>query len=136
MRLLGHPGRTWSIITTGLLLTLGLMLGSSRALAQETTTAPHPAHIHNGTCTELGDVVYPLTDVTTEVATIATPGAGEMTGSPESAAMESASHSMEGMASPTGEMAMSTPVTAASPRGHSGSSSKPAKPSSRHRWPI
>jgi hypothetical protein len=26
-------------------------------------TGGHPAHIHSGTCTELGDVVYPLTDV-------------------------------------------------------------------------
>ena len=25
---------------------------------------PHPAHIHSGTCEELGDVVAPLTDVT------------------------------------------------------------------------
>jgi plastocyanin len=25
--------------------------------------APHPAHIHAGTCAELGDVVFPLTDV-------------------------------------------------------------------------
>ncbi len=24
---------------------------------------PHPAHIHSGTCAELGDVVFPLTDV-------------------------------------------------------------------------
>lgn len=24
---------------------------------------PHPAHIHNGTCEELGDVVVPLTDI-------------------------------------------------------------------------
>ena len=23
----------------------------------------HPAHIHNGTCTELGEVVYPLSNV-------------------------------------------------------------------------
>lgn len=26
-------------------------------------TGGHPAHIHSGSCTELGDVVYPLTDV-------------------------------------------------------------------------
>ena len=26
-------------------------------------TGAHPAHIHTGTCSELGDVVYPLTDV-------------------------------------------------------------------------
>lgn len=46
------------------------ILGSS-ALAQEATPAgmaqsgdgPHPAHIHSGSCDELGDVVAPLTDV-------------------------------------------------------------------------
>lgn len=29
----------------------------------QTAEAPHPAHIHTGTCTELGEVVAPLTDV-------------------------------------------------------------------------
>ncbi|MDQ3657424.1 MAG: hypothetical protein M3457_20405 [Chloroflexota bacterium] len=37
---------------------------------------PHPAHIHAGTCAELGDVVVPLTDVANET--------GELVG-PESA---------------------------------------------------
>jgi hypothetical protein len=27
------------------------------------SNTPHPAHIHSGTCAELGDVVFPLTDV-------------------------------------------------------------------------
>ena len=117
MRLLEHPGRAWPIITTGLLLALGLMLGSGRALAQDTTAAPHPAHIHSGTCAELGDVVYPLTDVSAEASAAGTPVAGETTGSPESATMDSTSHSMEGMGSPTSEMAMGTPETTASPEG-------------------
>jgi plastocyanin len=49
-------------------------LGSMAALAALTLLAPglaaqdeeaeaHPAHIHSGTCAELGDVVVPLTDV-------------------------------------------------------------------------
>ena len=117
MRLLEHPGRAWPIITTGLLLALGLMLGSGRVLAQDTTTAPHPAHIHSGTCAELGDVVYPLTDVSAEASAAGTPVAGETTGSPESATMDSTSHPMEGMGSPTSEMAMGTPETTASPEG-------------------
>lgn len=29
----------------------------------ESAETPHPAHIHSGTCAELGDVVYPLNDV-------------------------------------------------------------------------
>ncbi len=49
-----------------------LMLGSlvasggssTRAGIQETDTGdgPYPAHIHAGTCDELGDVVHPLSD--------------------------------------------------------------------------
>lgn len=33
-------------------------------------TGGHPAHIHSGTCAELGDVVYPLTDVDASGASI------------------------------------------------------------------
>jgi plastocyanin len=33
------------------------------AFAAQEADAPHPAHIHSGTCAELGDVVAPLTDV-------------------------------------------------------------------------
>lgn len=48
-----------------------LPLLASSSLAQEGTPVgeaqtgdgPHPAHIHSGTCAELGDVVAPLTDV-------------------------------------------------------------------------
>jgi hypothetical protein len=43
----------------------------------------HPAHIHSGTCATLGDVVYPLTDLsapdmmgTPEVGMSASPMAG------------------------------------------------------------
>jgi hypothetical protein len=32
----------------------------------EAAEAPHPAHIHSGTCDQLGDVVVPLTDVAVE----------------------------------------------------------------------
>lgn len=31
--------------------------------AQDAAVAPHPSHIHAGTCAELGDVVFPLSDV-------------------------------------------------------------------------
>lgn len=117
MQTLGSPRRSRAILTAGLVLMLGLALGSNHALAQATTTAPHPAHIHAGTCTELGDVIYPLTDVSTE-ATVApgTPETGTMSGSPQSGETGE-SHSMEGMASPTTEMAMGTAEVAASPAG-------------------
>ena len=44
------------------LATLVVATSAPRASAQDVDT-PHPAHIHDGTCDELGDVVFPLTDV-------------------------------------------------------------------------
>ena len=38
-------------------------LGSLVVRAQEDRDPPHPAHIHSGSCDDLGDIVYPLTDV-------------------------------------------------------------------------
>jgi hypothetical protein len=35
-------------------------------------TGGHPAHIHSGTCAELGDVVYPLTDLDASGASVTT----------------------------------------------------------------
>jgi plastocyanin len=67
----------------GLLAALGLLLfGSGFALAQDATPEAadaHPAHIHAGTCETLGDVVFPLNDVTM-ADMMATPDAssGEM----------------------------------------------------------
>lgn len=43
--------------------------------AQDAGEAPHPIHIHAGTCDNLGDVVFPLTDVKLNTA-------GETFGSP------------------------------------------------------
>src|SRR5215213_1593685 len=48
---------TVAALTALTLLTPGLA-------AQEDESDSHPAHIHSGTCAELGDVVVPLTDVT------------------------------------------------------------------------
>src|SRR5918995_4605422 len=74
-----------------------LRLGSVAALAALTLLAPglaaqddeaavHPAHIHTGTCAELGDVVVPLTDIAhiagdagTSGATSAIPVKGSVT---------------------------------------------------------
>ena len=44
------------------------------ATAAQDDDAPHPAHIHTGTCAELGDVVFPLTDIA--------PSEGESSGAP------------------------------------------------------
>jgi hypothetical protein len=51
-----------------LIAALALMAGAAgAAVAQDATPAAgavHPAHIHSGTCETLGDVVFPLNDVT------------------------------------------------------------------------
>jgi plastocyanin len=47
-----------------LLASLTIALGSPRARAQEVSEPPHPAHIHPGTCDDLGDILAPLQDVT------------------------------------------------------------------------
>ncbi len=57
-------------VWTALLTVVALIaLGSTSALAQDATPPPltepaHPVHIHSGTCDALGDVVYPLNDIT------------------------------------------------------------------------
>jgi hypothetical protein len=47
-----------------LLLALSLLLLVPAIAAQDDANEAHPAHIHSGTCDQLGDVVYPLADVT------------------------------------------------------------------------
>ena len=59
--------RRWTALGTPVailmaLATLTVATGGPRVAAQE-DEAPHPAHIHDGTCDELGDVVFPLSDV-------------------------------------------------------------------------
>lgn len=44
-------------------VTVGVGSGGAWAAAQDGEAEPHPAHIHGGTCDELGDVVFPLADV-------------------------------------------------------------------------
>lgn len=83
--------KTRSYRIVALFTMLGVMLaGTAAGLAQDATPSAdshssHPAHIHTGTCAELGDVVFPLTDVSpdhmmSEDATphdMGTPSAGE-----------------------------------------------------------
>jgi plastocyanin len=40
-----------------------LTMGALGARAQEERDAPHPAHIHSGSCADLGDIVFPLSEV-------------------------------------------------------------------------
>jgi plastocyanin len=54
------------VLGTATLLTASI--GTPLTRAQDTADAPHPAHIHSGTCDELGDIVEPLTDVAEDTA--------------------------------------------------------------------
>jgi uncharacterized cupredoxin-like copper-binding protein len=66
---MGRVSKTLGIRTLGLALLLGLLAlgGGNGLLAQDATPAAdqvaagRPAHIHSGTCEQLGDVVVPLT---------------------------------------------------------------------------
>jgi uncharacterized cupredoxin-like copper-binding protein len=75
------------LITLMAILALGVgALGlSANVFAQATPQAgggeSHPAHIHNGTCATLGDVVQPLSDVSDQALNNGTPTAGDMAGS-------------------------------------------------------
>ncbi len=56
-------------VWTALLAVAMLALGATSAQAQEATPSavsesPHPVHVHSGSCDALGDVVFPLTDIT------------------------------------------------------------------------
>ena len=55
---LGRSLRIGSLVASSLLL-----LVVPAMAAQDDADEAHPAHIHSGTCDELGDVVYPLADV-------------------------------------------------------------------------
>ena len=59
-----------SPVPRGRSIRIGLLLASSLLLllaptmaAQDDANESHPAHIHSGTCDQLGDVVYPLGDI-------------------------------------------------------------------------
>jgi hypothetical protein len=73
---LGRTSRHGAVVAIAALSLLG-----SGALAQDATPAamvdgPHPAHIHSGSCEELGDVVVPLTDVAERMGEHAGSGTG------------------------------------------------------------
>ncbi len=111
-----RPWMPVAALLVALVTAAALAIGAARVVAQdatpmagETGMAAHPAHIHTGTCDNLGDVVFPLTPVSAmgmtdaaagEASTMAseatpveggtaaeaTPMAGEMMG-PEPAVM-------------------------------------------------
>jgi hypothetical protein len=91
-------------LVSGLVLALGLILAPAQVQAQDAAAA-HPAHIHSGTCAELGDVVHPLTDVSPDAGT---PVASDDMGTPASGEMEG-----HDMGSPAADSAMSSPAAGA-----------------------
>ncbi len=72
------------ILPLVMLLVGALAIGSSPHALAHGDGEPHPAHIHAGTCAELGDVVAPLSNVSSEYLVDGTVSAGEAVG-PESA---------------------------------------------------
>jgi hypothetical protein len=69
------------VVAFTLLFAAGVALAPGMSIAQDATpslmqgTHQHPAHIHSGTCETLGDVVFPLNDLTSPEA-MGTPMAG------------------------------------------------------------
>jgi plastocyanin len=54
--------------------------GAPMVRAQEEAEESHPAHIHSGTCAQLGDVVAPLSNIGGEALVDGTPMAGQQMG--------------------------------------------------------
>ena len=79
-----------------------ISLGSLVVRAQEDRDPPHPAHIHSGSCNDLGDIVYPLTD-------IALATAGEAFGAASAVPVEESDTTID--ASLTDILAAPTPST-------------------------
>lgn len=55
--------RSVSVGAVAALAGLSMLVPTASGQTPEATEAPHPVHIHAGTCAELGDVVFPLTDL-------------------------------------------------------------------------
>ena len=61
-RTFGRSSRVAAVIALAA-LTLVVPGGLAQTPVADTAAEAHPAHIHSGTCDQLGDVVYPLADV-------------------------------------------------------------------------
>jgi hypothetical protein len=61
-RTFGRSSRVAAVIALAA-LTLVIPAGRAQTPVADTGAEVHPAHIHSGTCDQLGDVVYPLADV-------------------------------------------------------------------------
>ena len=67
---MGQRSRLHVFVASAFLLAAGFALAPSMSIAQDATPSvmqgmhQHPAHIHTGTCETLGEVVFPLNDLT------------------------------------------------------------------------
>jgi hypothetical protein len=61
-RTFGRSSRV-AAVTALAALTLIVPAGLAQTPVADTAAKAHPAHIHSGTCDQLGDVVFPLADV-------------------------------------------------------------------------
>lgn len=96
MRTIWRSARVLSMLAAGLLLTLGVVFAQGSASAQDMAMGDHPAHIHSGTCTELGDVVYPLSNVGGAMMMNGTPMAmGTMMGAADAIPVEASVTTVE-----------------------------------------
>jgi uncharacterized cupredoxin-like copper-binding protein len=75
-------------IAVGLLVVMFLAIGARSGRADEGNDS-HPAHIHTGSCANLGDVVAPLSDIGPSNLTNGTPVAGQTVGSASAVPVES-----------------------------------------------
>ena len=64
-RTFGRSSRVAAVIAVAA-LTLVVPAGRAQTPVADTAAEAHPAHIHSGTCDQLGDVVHPLADVVTQ----------------------------------------------------------------------
>jgi len=73
----GNNRAAWlSSFVVALVVAMGLAVGlGSGAGAQAAKMDSHPAHIHTGLCPAPGDVIFPLTDVSSAMAVNGTPSA-------------------------------------------------------------
>jgi plastocyanin len=58
------PRRWMALVAPAVVLMVVISMSAPLARGQGAEDAPHPAHIHSGTCDNLGDIVAPLSDVT------------------------------------------------------------------------
>jgi len=70
------------MLMAGYLVSAGSIGAQGADATPEGQSPAHPAHIHSGTCEELGDVVFPLESLTATDLTASPETVGELPGTP------------------------------------------------------